>query len=99
MLSIIKRILSAAIVIAAVAAPTAASARLDLDPISAPAPAQPLPAQAAPTAAPHAVNGSSSQSFEWGDAGIGAGGLLVLIAVGTGAAVVYRRRGHRPLAG
>jgi hypothetical protein len=95
MLSIIKRVVSAAIVIAAVAAPMAAYARVPMDPISLPGPAVTVPA--APTAS-HAVATSSSQSFQWGDAGVGAGGLLVLICVGAGAAVVYRRRAHRPLA-
>jgi len=41
---------------------------------------------------------SSSNGFQWGDAGIGAAGVLVLISVGSGAAVAIRRRVRRPLA-
>jgi hypothetical protein len=41
---------------------------------------------------------SPSDGFGWGDAGIGAGGLLGLILLGTGGAllVVHRRQGDRP---
>lgn len=95
MLTLIKRTLAAAVVIAAVAMPTAAYAHFDLNPGSPPEPVGALPLRAAP-AAHHAV-ATSSQSFQWGDAGVGAGGLLVLIGVGAGAAVAYRRRAHRPL--
>lgn len=35
---------------------------------------------------------SSQAAFEWGDAGIGAAGALVLIGVGSGAAAARRRR-------
>jgi hypothetical protein len=39
--------------------------------------------------------------FDWGDAGIGAGGLLgiVLIALGGMLAITHRRHGRMPLAG
>jgi hypothetical protein len=97
MLTLIKRLLAAAIVIAAVAAPAAAYAQVNEIPIAgseipvAPPYIGGAPAAEQPAAAP------SSSSFQWGDAGIGAGSLLVLIGVGAGAAVVYRRRAH-PLA-
>ena len=50
------------------------------------------------------VHSPSSRGFEWGDAGIGAGGavLIALIALGTGVAVQHRRhlpRTRTPLAG
>jgi hypothetical protein len=40
-------------------------------------------------------------AFDWGDAGIGAGGLLGLILVGLGGTLVvsHRRHGRMPLAG
>jgi hypothetical protein len=41
---------------------------------------------------------SSSTGFQWADAGIGAAVVLVLISVGSRAAVVIRRRVHHPLA-
>jgi hypothetical protein len=47
-------------------------------------------------AARHGI--SSSNSFQWGDAGVGAAVVLVLISVGSRAAVVIRRRVHHPLA-
>lgn len=41
---------------------------------------------------------ASSTSFQWGDAGIGAAGVLVLAGIGTGAVLVIRRRARHPLA-
>jgi hypothetical protein len=35
-----------------------------------------------------------SDGLDWGDAGIGAGGVIALVALGSGAAVVVRRRRH-----
>jgi hypothetical protein len=96
MLTLIKRIIAAAVVIAAVTAPTAAYARWVEEP------GAPVPVSApAPPAAPTAghVAASASPGFQWDDAGVGAGALLVLVSLGAGTAVVYRRRTHRPLAG
>src|ERR1700744_4273821 len=96
MVTLIKRVLAAAIVIAAVAAPTAAYARVIEPSLGAekfavePPISTPTHSQSTPTATP-------SSSFQWADAGIGAGTLLVLIGVGGAAAAVYRRRTH-PLA-
>jgi hypothetical protein len=96
MLTLIKRLLAAAIVIAAVAAPSAAYAQVNEIPIAgSEVPVAPPYIGGAPAAEQPAA--PSSSSFQWGDAGIGAGSLLVLIGVGAGAAVVYRRRAH-PLA-
>jgi hypothetical protein len=39
------------------------------------------------------VTVTTDSGFDWGDAGIGAGGLLALAAIGAGAAVAT---GHRP---
>ena len=95
MLTLIKRTLAAAVVIAAVATPTAAFARFDGYRARRRSPSEP----AAPCRARRApCSREPVQSFQWGDAGVGAGGLLVLIGVGAGAAVAYRRRAHRPLA-
>jgi hypothetical protein len=47
-------------------------------------------------AARHGV--SSPNGFQWGDAGIGAAAVLVLISLGYSAAVVIRRRVHQPVA-
>jgi hypothetical protein len=43
---------------------------------------------------------SADGGLDWTDAGIGAGGMLAMIAVAGGAAVavVHRRRGLRPIA-
>jgi hypothetical protein len=97
MLTLIKRALAAAILIAAVAAPTAAYARANGVPLGAGVPvAPPISAGNPATDQPAAT---SSSGFQWGDAGIGAGSLLVLIGVGSGTAVAYRRRAGRPVAG
>jgi hypothetical protein len=53
------------------------------------------PAAGAQSGARHAI--SSSNGFHWGDAGIGAAVVLVLITVGSRAAVVIRRRVRHPL--
>jgi hypothetical protein len=97
MLTFIKRALAAAIVIAAVAAPTAAYARVNETQVGgAGVPVAPPYTAGAPAADQPAA--TSSSGFQWGDAGIGAASLLVLISVGSGAAVGYRRRTQRPLA-
>jgi hypothetical protein len=41
---------------------------------------------------------SASNGFQWGDAGIGAAGVVVLIVIGFGGGAVIRRRVHHPLA-
>ena len=93
---LIKRVLTAAIVIAAVAAPTAAYARSNGHPLG----ATEVPVTSPTTTTAHLAGppaATSSSGFRWADAGIGAGSLLVLIGVGGAAAVAYRRRVH-PLA-
>jgi hypothetical protein len=43
--------------------------------------------------------GTRSNGLDWGDAGIGAGGVIALVALGSGASVlVRRRRGVGPVA-
>ena len=99
MLTLIKRALAAAIVVAAIAAPAAAYAQINQAPIG----GSEIPVDylgpthaAAPPANPSPA--ASSVGFQWGDAGIGAGSLLVLIGVGAGAGTVAHRRRARPLA-
>ena len=55
------------------------------------------PAAEARSGARHGI--SSSSGFQWGDAGIGAAVVLVLIGVGSAAMLVIRRRVHHPLSG
>ena len=93
----IVRFLVAVSVVLAVSAPSVAYATM----LTAPGgDAMSAPAQASVLASvPRAA--SSSQGFEWGDAGIGAAGVIVLlVAGGAGAAAVVRqRRAHRTFAG
>lgn len=100
MLTLIKRLLAAAIVIAAVAVPTAAYAQVNERPVGVTTiPVEPPFTPGTHTPDTGAPAGASSSSFQWGDAGIGAGSLLVLVGVGVGAAVAIRRRTGRPVAG
>jgi hypothetical protein len=39
----------------------------------------------------------SQDGFQWGDAGIGAAGVLALLGIGAGEAFVIRRRARHPL--
>jgi hypothetical protein len=90
MLKLTKRLLPAAVVIAAAIAPPAASARFNLDPPGAPAATQPARPAVTPSAA--RAEASSTQGFRWDDAGIGAAGIVVLIGTGAGAATLIGRR-------
>jgi hypothetical protein len=95
MLKLIKRILIVATVVVAASAPAAASAKYIVEPSGSSATSG--PAQHAIVASVRPTAASDGQSFEWGDAGIGAAGVLVLIGVGSGALGVRRRRAHQPL--
>jgi hypothetical protein len=95
--NLIRRWLTGAVVIAAASFPSAAQAMLPLaDP---PAEASGQVASAIGLPVPHA--GSSAQGgFQWGDAGIGAAGAVVLLGAGAVASGVgRRRRGHRTVVG
>jgi hypothetical protein len=54
-----------------------------------------------PSVASSVSSAATSQGgFQWGDAGIGAAGMIVLLGAGAGAVGVMRgRRAHRPVAG
>lgn len=94
MLKVTRRLLTGAVVITAVGAPSAASARLNLNPPVAPTATQPARTSVTPSAA--RAEASSPQGFRWDDAGVGAAGIVVLIGTGAGAAtVIARRREHQ----
>jgi hypothetical protein len=106
MFKLTKRIATVAAVFLAAIAPSAAYARLNLDPpTTAPAVssqtinAQTLNAQTLTAATPSSgkASVSSSQDFQWDDAVIGAAGMLILLSVGSGAIITLRRRAHHPL--
>jgi hypothetical protein len=44
---------------------------------------------------PGSTAASSGETFGWGDAGIGAAGMLLLISAGVGVAIMTRRQRHR----
>jgi hypothetical protein len=96
---LIKRSLAAAAVLATVGFPSAAQAlRINggggsSGPVPVAPPAPPRVASAQPVTA-------SGSSFQWGDAGIGAAGTIVLVAAGAGTVgVMRRRRLERPVVG
>lgn len=92
-----KRALAAATVIAAASLPSAAIARPleEMSGVSETFTTSPPPAQiAVPQPAAQA-----DQGFHWDDAGLGAAGMLVLVGVGSGAAVAVRRHGSHALTG
>jgi hypothetical protein len=89
----IRRSFAGLAVIVAVILPASAEARFNLEPSgsgpSAPAPSRPVPVTPPPTAA--------DPGFQWGDAGIGAAGAVLVLGSG---ALVYAaprrsRRGAR----
>jgi hypothetical protein len=91
----IKRLLVAATAILVLSAPPAAFA---LDTAGGGGSAS-GPARAAVIARVSPSTSSSLRGFHWGDAGIGAAGVLALMGIGAGATLVVRRRVHQPIAG
>ncbi len=90
--------LAAGIAVTAAAFPAAAHARFELDPPGGGAVAPPVQAPAPQPAASAQSDGSNG--FQWGDAGIGAGGTVVLLGAGAVAAsAARRRRSQRAIAG
>jgi hypothetical protein len=58
------------------------------------------PARAVVSAPVSRATAFSSQGFQWGDAGVGAASIVVLLSVGAGVGGVLRhRRVHRPVVG
>lgn len=90
----IKRLIMLATVLAAAIIPAAVSARPilpDIQPFTASASTVP-----APTQPPADAAAASATGFHWDDAGLGAAGMLVLMGVGSGAALAVHRRSTRP---
>jgi hypothetical protein len=110
-LIVTKGSLTTGLVILAAGLPTAAQARPDLNPepgasaVAAALAAAPngpavtqTPGQAGAGSSNRTPVDTAQPGFQWGDAGIGAGGVLVVLGAGAGAAgVARRRRGHRPV--
>jgi len=93
----IKRLLVAATAILVLSAPPAAFATVLATGGSGLASG---PGQAVVSAPVSRATASSSRGFQWGDAGVGAASIVVLLSVGVGAASVLRhRRVHQPVAG
>lgn len=84
----IRRGLALATVAGALAAPTASAA-----PIEQMLPNSVREAERTDQPAPvRVVRVSADNGFDWGDAGIGATGVLALVAIASGALIVTRRR-------
>jgi hypothetical protein len=99
MLQIRKRTITTGLVVLAGSFPAAAGAQVNIDP----APGAPPQATAIPVAPPATTGNSAADEtsagsgFQWADAGIGAGGTLLVLGAGSAAVMAGRRR-HRPLA-
>ena len=65
--------------------PAAAQARVEFNPAGGAVAPPTLPA-------PPPVTTTSAAGFDWGDAGVGAGGAIVLLGAGTAVVVAGRRR-------
>ena len=75
----------ATLLAAAIAAPSAGAHPAD----------SPLPARSGPDTTGPVIE-ARANGFDWGDAGIGAAGMLTILGLGAGAVVVARRDGgHR----
>lgn len=103
-----KATLAAVLATAAIMAPSAGAMPIDEQmPAVAEAPAgangglgPSSGAEAQHAVAVHATQATSSTGFDWGDAGIGAAGMLTLIGLGAGAVAITRRGDRRdPLTG
>jgi hypothetical protein len=93
MFKLIKLSLAATAAVLALGAPATALARFNLNPGPGPvASAVQSPLSQLPSTT------SSAQGFQWGDAGIGAAGVLILVGLGSGAVVMRRRRPRHTLA-
>lgn len=87
----LRRGLAVATVMSAFAAPAASAAPIEEiipSTVNGEPSGQPAPVRV--------VQVGADNGFDWGDAGIGAGGLLALVAIASGALVAIR---HRPAPG
>jgi hypothetical protein len=92
LMHITRRALTTGLIVAAVA-PSAAAARPLYD---SPGSSYSVGLPAVQTAVAQPV-AQSEQGFAWDDAGLGAAGMLVLVGIGSGAAVAVRRRTSRAI--
>jgi hypothetical protein len=88
-----SKVAAAALVIAAISAPAASARPIDLVP---PAARDTTTSRVVQTQPARTIE-VASNDFDWSDAAIGAGGMLTLLGLGTGAVLIARRRGG-PLA-
>ena len=96
MYRLIKRTIAVGALIAALAAISAplAAARFDLNPpASSNQVASPTPTQSSSSSISH-TSSATSTGFDWGDAALGAAGMLVLLSIGAGGVLVARRGRH-----
>jgi hypothetical protein len=84
----VKRLLAAGLAIGAAGFPAVAQARFGLGPGDGPD----FPVVSAAISQPPVH--STQESFDWGDAGIGAAGAVVLLSAGAFGASATRRRGR-----
>jgi hypothetical protein len=96
-----KRALIAGLVALAASCPAAAQAQVNQSPETGQVPTTaPVNAPLTQTASQIPTATTTDPGFQWGDAGIGAGGALLVIGAGTAAAgAARRRRGHRAVTG
>jgi hypothetical protein len=81
----LRRGLAVATVVSALAAPAASAAPIEeIIPSTTNGDGQPAPVRV--------VQAGADNGFDWGDAGIGATGVLALVAIASGALVATRRR-------
>ena len=85
---VIRRGLAAGLVLGAVALPPVAAQARYAEGSPGAAPSAPVPFAARPLP----PRSTATPGFQWGDAGIGAAGAVVLLSAGAGGAAVTRRR-------
>jgi hypothetical protein len=94
MFQVMKRTTAALLVAAAIFAPTVSAIPIAGDPPTRHAGTSQIDSS---DLAPVQTTGTSSDGFDWGDAGIGAAAMFTLLGLGTGSLLVSRRsRERRP---
>ena len=88
----IKKTTAALLVAAAIFAPTASAIPILADPPTRQAGTSQIDSS---DLAPVQTTGTSSDGFDWGDAGIGAAAMFTLLGLGTGTLLVSRRSRER----
>jgi hypothetical protein len=89
---LIRYLPTGAVVAAAIALPSAAQARVNVNPVN----ASPLNASYVSN---ESLGGDQGSGFQWEDAGIGAAGAALLLGIGTAAVGTSRRRRTRTVIG